>query len=43
MSNTVNHIQITYFSGYIRNWQKLCGELSIALPLSREEREEAIL
>ena len=36
-------IKITYFSGYIRNWQKLCDELEIALPLSREERENAIL
>jgi len=36
-------IKVTCFSGYIRNWQRLCGELEIALPLSREDRENAIL
>ena len=36
-------IQLKLFSGYIRNYQSLCGELSISLPLSREAREEAIL
>ena len=36
-------VQVRYYSGYIRNFQKLCGELGIALPLSREEREEQIL
>ena len=35
--------QVRYFSGYIRNFQALCEELGIALPLSREEREEKIL
>ena len=40
---TTNDVQIIYFSGYIRNWQSLCGTLGIALPLSREEREAAIL
>lgn len=38
-----NTVQIKSFSGYIRNWQKLCEELEIALPLPREERENAIL
>ena len=38
-----NIIEIRYFSGYIRNWRALCGELDISLTLSREEREEAIL
>lgn len=36
-------IQVRYLSGYIRNWQKLCGELGITLPLPREERERQIL
>ena len=36
-------IQVRYFSGYIRNYKKLCEELQITLPLSREEREERIL
>lgn len=36
-------IQVRYFSGYIRNFKKLCEELGIALPLSREDREEQIL
>lgn len=36
-------IQVKYYSGYIRNWQSLCGELEIALPLNREDRENAIL
>ena len=35
--------QVRYFSGYIRNFRALCEELGIALPLSREEREEKIL
>ncbi len=35
--------EIRYFSGYIRNYKKLCGELGVALPLSREEREREIL
>ena len=39
----MKNIQITYYSGYIRNWQKLCAELDIQLPLSREARESAIL
>ena len=40
MSSTA---KIRYFSGYIRNFKSLCAELDIALPLSREEREEEIL
>ncbi len=40
MSNTV---QIRYFSGYIRNWKRLCEELGIDTTLKRREREEAIL
>ena len=36
-------VQIRYFSGYIRNYKSLCRELGVALPLSREEREERIL
>lgn len=40
---TTDSVQIRCFSGYIRNWKRLCAELSIALPLSREAREEAIV
>lgn len=36
-------IQIRYFSGYIRNWKKLCEELSLPLDLKRDEREACIL
>ena len=36
-------VQVRYFSGYIRNFKKLCEELEISLPLSREAREERIL
>ena len=43
MSHTAENVQIRYFSGYIRNYKSLCAELGIALPLTREEREEAIL
>lgn len=38
-----NTVRIRYFSGYIRNYRRLCEELGIALPLSREEREAEIL
>lgn len=36
-------VQVKYFSGYIRNWKKLCAELEIAEDLSREEREAQII
>ena len=36
-------VQIKYFSGYIRNYKKLCGELGITLPLTRVERERQVL
>lgn len=36
-------VQVRYFSGYIRNYKKLCEELGITLPLSRAEREEQIV
>ena len=36
-------VQIRYFSGYIRNWRKLCEELGISQELSRKERELQIL
>ncbi len=36
-------VQIKYYSGYIRNYKKLCEELGITLPLSREDREQQIL
>ena len=39
----MERIDLRYFSGYIRNWKKLCAELEIALPLSRGEREERIV
>ena len=35
-------VQVRYYSGYIRNFKKLCEELGIT-PLSREQREEQIL
>ena len=38
-----NTVQIRYFSGYIRNFKRLCDELGISLPLSRDEREKQIL
>ena len=39
----MQYSEIRYFSGYIRNWKKLCAELGIDPTLSRAEREEAIL
>ena len=36
-------ITLKLFSGYIRNYQKLCGALGIDPALSRDAREEAIL
>ena len=39
----MQYSEIRYFSGYIRNWKKLCAELGIDPTLSRTEREEAIL
>ena len=39
----MENIQIKYFSGYIRNFKKLCGELGISPDLGREEREAEIL
>ena len=38
-----DHIKLRYFSGYIRNFKKLCEELNIPEGLSRAEREEKIL
>ena len=35
--------QIKYFSGYIRNYKKLCAQLGIDSSLSREDREAEIL
>lgn len=35
--------EITYFSGYIRNWRSLCDELELSADLSREDREREIL
>lgn len=36
-------IKVQEYRGHIRNWEALCERLDIALGLSREEREEAIL
>ena len=36
-------INVQEYRGHIRNWEELCERLGIALNLSREEREEAIL
>lgn len=41
--NAANTVKIRYYSGYIRNWRKLCEELNISLDLNREEREAEIL
>ena len=43
MENTKKTVQIRYFSGYIRNWKALCGELGIDPALNRQQREEAII
>ena len=43
MENKIDAIQIRYFSGYIRNWKRLCEQLGIETNLSRDEREQAIL
>ena len=43
MSETDQKIEIRYFSGYIRNWKKLCEELGIDTSLNRKEREAEIL
>ncbi len=43
MSDNEKVCTILYFSGYIRNWQSLCSELEISLPLDRNQREQAIL
>ena len=40
---TSEKIQIRYFSGYIRNWKKLCMELGIPCELDRTERENSII
>ena len=40
---TSEKIQVRYFSGYIRNWKKLCTELGISCELDRKEREKAIV
>ena len=40
---TDNKIEIRYFSGYIRNWKKLCSALDIDASLGRSERENTIL
>lgn len=36
-------IKVKEYTGHIRNWEALCGELGIDKTLSREAREEAIL
>ena len=41
--NQPESIQIRCYSGYIRNWQRLCAELSVSPALSREAREEELL
>lgn len=39
----LDHIRVSYFSGYIRNFKQLCEELGLPADLNRAEREEAIL
>lgn len=36
-------IKVREYSGHIRNWKALCGELGIDISLTREEREQQIL
>lgn len=36
-------VQIRLFSGYIRNYKALCGELGIQISKNRAERDEAVL
>lgn len=36
-------VELRYFSGYIRNWRRLCEELDLPLDLDRTQREEEIL
>lgn len=36
-------IKVQEYTGHIRNWEALCGELGIEKTLTREVREEAIL
>ena len=36
-------LELKTYRGHIRNWEALCGALSIDKTLSRAEREEAIL
>ncbi len=43
MSISEKSVEIRYFSGYIRNWRKLCAELGIEQDLSRAEREAEII
>ena len=40
---TCEATSVLYFSGYIRNYQRLCDELGLPRGMSREEREERIL
>ena len=40
---TTEAVQIRYYSGYIRNYRKLCSELELPLDMPRAQREEAIL
>ena len=39
----MNNLEIKYYSGYIRNWKKLCSELDISDSLNRIERENEII
>lgn len=39
----LSNVSIRYFSGYIRNWRKLCNELEIDPELNRRDREDEIL
>ena len=43
MSNSQENVRLIYFSGYIRNWRKLCTELGLPLDMKREERERELL
>ena len=43
MIKTAEAVTLRYFSGYIRNYARLCAELEIPAGLPRAEREERIL
>ena len=43
MKTAIDNIELRCFSGYIRNYKKLCAQLGLDDSLPREKREEAII